>query len=99
MARDDESHASVYRKAVQESTRTELNRELNKIYEAKYVAVYPSYIYRGGERVKRDTVYCYGTRAECEKFADGLRDVKVRAITIEDQNELAKGKRQAYRNP
>jgi hypothetical protein len=85
--RDEESFASVHGKAVRENLRTEMNRALSKIYEARYVAEY------------RGAIYCYGTKRECEKFADGLGGVKVREITIEDQNALAKGKRQAYRNP
>jgi hypothetical protein len=84
-----ESHASVHRQAVRESLRDELNRELNKIYEATYVMVWDG-----------KTIYCYGSRPECEKFADGLgRRASVRPITDKDHAQLAKDKRQAYRNP
>lgn len=84
-----EGHASVYRQAVREAERVELNRELDKIYRATHVMVWDGKV-----------IYCYGTRTECEKFADGLgKRASVRPITDKDQAQLAKDKRQAYKNP
>jgi hypothetical protein len=86
------SFAALHRRTVIEIDRQLLARELTRIYDATHAAV-------GRARIAdtNDTVYCYGTEAECEDFAEGLRGVVVRAITEQEQHDLARHKRAAWR--
>lgn len=82
-------YTAVYQDAVREAARAELARALDEIYRATHVMVWDG-----------KTIYCYGTERECEKFADGLgKRASVRPITDKEKAQLAKDKRQAYRNP
>ena len=87
MRSSGESFASVHRKAVRENDRTFLNRELAKIWDASHAAVYGS------------KIYAYGSAAEMRAFAEGLRGVKVRPITVREQHAEAIHKRKAFGNP
>ena len=84
---EGESFASVYGKAVRENLRAELGRALAEIQRATHSADY------------RGKIHAYGTEAEMHRFAEGLRDVKVRPITERERKDLTLRKRQAYRNP
>jgi hypothetical protein len=83
------SYAALHRLAVREATRVELQRALAEIEAAKFAAV--------GRR-GRHAVHCYGTRAECDAFAEGLeRDVKVVPMSADLKEICAAHKVRAYR--
>jgi hypothetical protein len=88
-----ESFASVHRKASREADRTLLNRALNEIYEALYVVA-------AGPKI-----YMYGSKDDAQEFMRGLpryaegKKIEIRSITAKEQQDLARHKRQAYRNP
>ena len=88
-----ESYASVHRKASREADRTLLNRALNEIYDAMYVVA-------AGPKI-----YMYGSKDDAQEFMRGLpryaegKLLEIRSITAKEQQDLARKKRQAYRNP
>ncbi len=87
---EHESYASIYRKAVHEATRTEMNRAIDKVYSATHCAVY------------RGDIYLYGSRAECLSYAaecGTAAAVAVREFTDDEKHAEALHKRQVYRNP
>lgn len=79
------SHAALHRLAVRDALRQELAGALARIYDATHVAMFGA------------ALHCYGSKAECVGFADGLRGVQVRAITEQEQHDQAQHKRQVYR--
>ena len=83
------SHAMVYRLAVREALRVELQCALAAIRRATHVA----HDTRAG---LCPAVYCYGSEAECAAFADGLRAVRVRPITNDDRELLTAHKIRVY---
>ncbi len=82
---ENESFASVHRRAVKENDRALLNQALARIWDATHVAA-------EGPRI-----YTYGSQAECREFAEGLRRVEVRPITPLEQNAQAAHARKVFR--
>jgi hypothetical protein len=82
-----ESYASLHRRASREIDRRLLNQALAEIWDATHVADYYS------------KIHAYGSKSQMQDFAQGLRGVKVRPITEQEQHRLANYKRQAFRNP
>lgn len=84
------NYAAIHRMAVREATRVEMNRAIAAVYDATHVAV------------RDNTIYCYGTLADCESFAAECRKsdrITVREMTDAEKSEQAQHKRRVYRNP
>jgi hypothetical protein len=90
---ETESFASLHRRTAREIDRGLMNRELAKIWDATHVVA-------AGAKI-----YTYGSEAAARAFAHGLprfaegKPLKVRSITVREQHDLAKHKKQAYGNP
>lgn len=87
------SFAELHRRTSREIDREQLNRALAEIYDAMYVVA------------TGPKIYMYGSKDDAQEFIRGLpryaegHPLEIRAITAKEQHDLAKHKRQAYRNP
>lgn len=87
------SFAELHRRTSREIDRDLLARALDEIYNATHIVA-------AGNRI-----YTYGSKDDAQEFMRGMpkyaegKLLEIRSITAEEQQDLARKKRQAYRNP